>query len=210
MNVFAGFYQLPANNNVVGRTTIATVKSGDNLHKIAERYDIGYGEIIAANTDINPDKLQIGQRIVIPSQFILPPHDNNEIVIDVSKRRLYYFMHDKVFTAPIAVGRAGWETPKATAYIQRKVTDPYWKVPQEIIADKAKQGIIVPEIIPPGADNPLGRYAMTLSLPSFLIHGTNDPTTIGKRISAGCIRMYPKDIAVLFDLVPVGTKVRIL
>lgn len=210
-NTFAAFYQIPQAGNIIGAPTVATVKSGDNLHKIAQRYDIGYGEIIAANQDINPDKLSVGQQINIPSQFVLPQYQPNEIVINVAQRRLFYFMgNNQVFTAPIAVGRTGWETPNATAFIERKVTEPYWKVPKEIIADKASQGIEVPEIIPPGPDNPLGQYAMTLSLPSYLIHGTNDPTTIGKRISAGCIRMYPEDIAVLFDLVPVGTKVRIV
>lgn len=212
MLIFANFYQVPYDgSNIIGQPTLATVKSGDNLHKIAQRYDIGYGEIIKANPTINPDKLSIGQSINIPSQFTLPSHQTNEIVINVSKRRLFYFMpNNQVFTAPIAVGRTGWETPKAIAYVERKVTDPYWKIPKELIADKAKQGVIVPEIIPPGPNNPLGQYAMTLSLPSYLIHGTNDPTTIGKRISAGCIRLYPKDIAILFDLVPVGTKVRIV
>jgi L,D-transpeptidase ErfK/SrfK len=64
--------------------------------------------------------------------------------------------------------------------------------------------------VPPGPDNPLGDFAMRLSLPSYLIHGTNKPWGVGLRVSHGCVRLYPEDIARLFPKVPVGTPVRII
>ena len=64
--------------------------------------------------------------------------------------------------------------------------------------------------MPPGPDNPLGEYALTLSLPSYLIHGTNKPFAVGRRVSSGCIRMYTKDVEQLYDAVRVGTKVVIV
>jgi L,D-transpeptidase ErfK/SrfK len=64
--------------------------------------------------------------------------------------------------------------------------------------------------VKPGPDNPLGEYAMTLSLPSYLIHGTNKPAGVGMRSSHGCIRLYPEDIKALYERVPRGTPVRIV
>ncbi|NIP29109.1 MAG: L,D-transpeptidase family protein, partial [Candidatus Dadabacteria bacterium] len=59
-------------------------------------------------------------------------------------------------------------------------------------------------------DNPMGEYALRLSNPEYLIHGTDDPVGVGRRSSAGCIRMYPKDIKQLFSLVNKGTRVFII
>jgi L,D-transpeptidase ErfK/SrfK len=64
--------------------------------------------------------------------------------------------------------------------------------------------------VPPGPDNPLGKFAMTLSLPGYLIHGTNKPAGVGMRSSHGCLRLYPEDIEALFARVGRGTAVRIV
>jgi len=68
----------------------------------------------------------------------------------------------------------------------------------------------LPAAVPPGPDNPLGRYALRLALPGYLIHGTNRPYGIGMRVTHGCVRLYPEHIARLFREVPVGTPVRIV
>jgi L,D-transpeptidase ErfK/SrfK len=65
-------------------------------------------------------------------------------------------------------------------------------------------------VVPPGPDNPLGEHALRLGIPKYLIHGTNKPFGIGMRVSHGCIRMYPQDIAALFPDVPIGAKVEIV
>jgi len=64
--------------------------------------------------------------------------------------------------------------------------------------------------VPPGPDNPLGKFALRLSLPGYLIHGTNRPYGIGMRVTHGCVRLYPEDIEALFDSVSVDTPVRIV
>ena len=64
--------------------------------------------------------------------------------------------------------------------------------------------------MPPGPDNPLGEFALRLSLPGYLIHGTNQPYGVGIRVSHGCVRLYPEDIARLFPMVPEGTRVTIV
>jgi len=65
-------------------------------------------------------------------------------------------------------------------------------------------------VVPAGPDNPLGQYAFRLGWPSYLIHGTNKPYGVGMRSSHGCMRLYPEDIAVFFDMIPIGTKVTVV
>jgi len=66
-------------------------------------------------------------------------------------------------------------------------------------------------VVAPGPDNPLGRYAIRLGIPGgYLIHGTNKPYGVGMRVTHGCLRMYPEDIAALFSTIPVGTPVQIV
>jgi L,D-transpeptidase ErfK/SrfK len=73
--------------------------------------------------------------------------------------------------------------------------------------EHAERGDPLPSVVPPGPDNPLGKFAMTLSLPGYLIHGTNKPAGVGMRSSHGCIRLYPEDIEALFKRVGRGTAV---
>lgn len=68
----------------------------------------------------------------------------------------------------------------------------------------------MPAAIPPGPDNPLGDYAVYLGWPGYLIHGTNKPAGVGRRVSHGCIRLYPEDIAALFQRVAIGTPVTVV
>ncbi len=65
-------------------------------------------------------------------------------------------------------------------------------------------------MVPPGPDDPLGRFALFLGWPSYLIHGTNKPDGVGRNVSHGCIRLYPEDVSLLFEEVPVGTRVRVI
>jgi L,D-transpeptidase ErfK/SrfK len=83
-------------------------------------------------------------------------------------------------------------------------------VPASVIKEHRENGEELEKVIGPGPDNPLGRYAFYLQWPSYLIHGTNKPAGVGLRSSHGCIRLYPEDIAQLFDAVPVGTQVRVV
>jgi L,D-transpeptidase ErfK/SrfK len=68
----------------------------------------------------------------------------------------------------------------------------------------------LPESIPPGPDNPLGAFAISLAWPSFVIHGTNKPDGVGRRVSHGCIRLYPENIEALYGMVPEGTPVTVV
>jgi L,D-transpeptidase ErfK/SrfK len=111
---------------------------------------------------------------------------------------------------PIGIGREGWETPIGVAKVTQKVADPVWYPPASVRKEHAENGDPLPAIVPAGPDNPLGRYAMLLSIPGYLIHGTNKPAGVGMRVSHGCIRLYPEDIEALFRKVKTGTHVRIV
>ena len=65
-------------------------------------------------------------------------------------------------------------------------------------------------VVPPGPENPLGTHALYLGWPTYAIHGTNKPYGIGRRVSSGCIRLYPENITQLFEMAPVGTKVTVV
>jgi L,D-transpeptidase ErfK/SrfK len=83
-------------------------------------------------------------------------------------------------------------------------------VPASIAADHRKKGDILPAKIPPGPDNPLGECALYLSFPSYLIHGTNKPASIGLKASNGCLRLYPEHVKMLYDDTPINTPVLIV
>ncbi|MEW6189433.1 MAG: L,D-transpeptidase family protein [Actinomycetota bacterium] len=119
------------------------------------------------------------------------------IIIQVSKRALYLYQgEDLLKVYPIAVGRRSFPTPIGHFRIIRKDINPTWYPPDW--AD-------VRHPVPPGPRNPLGNRRLLLSNPKYGIHGTNRPSSIGKAVTHGCIRMYPSDILELFDAVSVGT-----
>jgi L,D-transpeptidase ErfK/SrfK len=113
-------------------------------------------------------------------------------------------------THPIGIGREGSRTPLGRMQIIQKTENPTWTAPPSVLRDRAKSGIAQPAVVPPGPDNPLGAYAMRLSRPSYLLHGTNKPYGVGMRVSYGCIRLYPEDIERLFAEVPMGTSVNVI
>lgn len=210
---YATTFPLPANGgDVVGKMEMATLQTGVSLSTLVENYDIGYYELLEANPQMNPTRPYAGTRVLIPTQYVLPEAPHAGIVINLAELRLYYYPpgQNVVVTEPIGIGRQGWDTPEGTFKVIEKITNPTWHVPASIAEDSAKQGIILPPTIPPGPDNPLGNYAMRLSLPNYLIHGTNRPAGVGRRVSSGCIRMYPEDIESLFAMVAVGTPVTIV
>jgi len=131
------------------------------------------------------------------------------IVVKTSQRRLYYVVgsDDKAIRYPVGVGRAGmaWS---GTAYIQGKYLKPAWSPPDMIKRENPR----IPNVIPSGSSaNPMGAAAMTLSGGGeYAIHGTNNPASIGRFVSHGCIRMYNSDIMDLYERVSLGTKVVVL
>jgi L,D-transpeptidase ErfK/SrfK len=130
--------------------------------------------------------------------------------------RLFYFPVAKkgepqlVYTFPIGIGRVGWATPQGVTKVVRRQKDPTWRPTASILKEHRENGEELERVIGPGPDNPLGRYAFYLGWPSYMIHGTNKPAGVGLRSSHGCIRLYPEDIELLFNMAPIGTKVQVI
>jgi L,D-transpeptidase ErfK/SrfK len=157
-----------------------------------------------------------GTPIVLPTRYILPDAPREGLVLNVAEMRLYYYPKANageervVYTYPVSIGRMDWKTPLGLTKVAAKEVDPAWRPPASIKAEHAAEGDILPDVIPGGPDNPLGRYAMRLGVPGYLIHSTNKPFGIGMRVTHGCVRMYPEDIERLFGMVPVGAPVRLV
>lgn len=203
-------------DDVVGHMQVTRAHEEDTLSDIARRFNIGYEEILRANPTVDPWLPKEGTPVVLPTQFVLPDAPHSGVVINLASLRLYYYPPAKpgepqtVITHPIGIGQIGWSTPVGNTKITRKKADPAWYPPLSVRKEHAAEGEKLPEKVPPGPDNPLGRYAFTLDWPSYLIHGTNQPYGVGLRASHGCVRLYPEDIAQLFDKIPVGTKVTVV
>ncbi len=211
----AAVYNLPANGDtVVGSDKNAAVKMGDTATNFAQRNDIGYYQLLEANPYLDPLRMSTASRLLVPHQAILPDAPREGIVVNLAELRLYYYPpgSNTVVIFPVGIGRIGnaWQTPIGELTIIEKTKDPEWRVPQSVAEDMIKRGKPMPEVIPPGPDNPLGAYRMRLSNITYLIHGTNHPYVVGRRTSAGCINMYPEDVEQLFNMVPVDTKVTIV
>jgi L,D-transpeptidase ErfK/SrfK len=195
---------------VIGMQRIYVVKPDESLLEIARRYDIGFGEITAANPGVDPFLPDPGRKIILPTLWILPDAPiRSGIVVNVAEMRLFVLPRDRsqaVPTFPIGIGDEGKETPVGEFTIIEKITNPAWYVPESIQKERPD----LPAVVPPGPDNPLGSHALRLSNPTILIHGTNRPWGIGMRVSHGCIRLHQEDIARLFGMVKRGTRVAIV
>ncbi len=206
----------PSDVDVIGEIKRVRVAEGETLVEIGRRHDIGYREMAIANPGVDMWVPEPGQRITIPSRFVLPDAPREGIVLNVAEMRLYYYPEPEpdatpsVETYPISVGRRDWSTPIGETQIINKTKDPSWYPPQSIRDEAAAAGREMPQVVPPGPDNPLGRFKMRLGMPGYLIHGTNKPEGIGMRVTHGCARMNPDDIESLFPRVTLNTPVRIV
>ena len=159
-----------------------TVKPGETLYQISVDYRTPLSTIIRANPSINPNVIHVGQLIEIPG-FPDPNTLSYQIEVSINGRWLKLFHNGALQKQyPIAVGRILYDTP----------------VGNYIIINKA-----------PNPGGPFGTMWMSLSKQSYGIHGTNDPSSIGKAVSRGCIRMQNKDVEELSRIIPIGTPVNI-
>jgi L,D-transpeptidase ErfK/SrfK len=209
-------FEIDATTDVVGVVQKTSATKEDTLTDIARRFNVGYEEIVRANPGVDPWLPGENSEIVIPSQFILPNAPREGIVINAAAMRLFYYPKVKkgetqiVHTYPIGIGKVGWKTPEGATKIVRRTKDPVWRPTASILAEHKKNDDPLPAVVPAGPDNPLGRFAFYLGWPTYMIHGTNKPSGVGLRSSHGCIRLYPEDIAQLFEMAPIGTQVRVV
>ncbi|MEO0636676.1 MAG: L,D-transpeptidase [Pseudomonadota bacterium] len=137
-------------------------------------------------------------------------HKPGTIIIDTASKHLHLVLPGgKARRFGVGVGKAGFEW-SGTERITRKAKWPSWTPPKEMIAREAAKGRVIPDFMPGGHDNPMGARALYLGSTLYRIHGTNQPWTIGKALSSGCIRMRNQDVTELYERATVGAKVIVL
>ena len=157
-------------------------------------------EVLAPDEGATPERLR---RAVVAFSTTEAP---GTIIIDTGNTALYYvFGQGRAVRYGVGVGREGF-TWSGVQTITRKAEWPDWHPPAAMIARQP----YLPRFMAGGHGNPLGARAMYLGSSVYRIHGTNDPSTIGKFVSSGCIRLTNEDVADLFGRVDVGTKVVVL
>ena len=216
----AAVYTLPGQGSVIGELSTARVDFNDTLLDIGKNYGFGLDDLKLSNPGVDTWLPGEGRLIVLPSEFILPNVPRVGIVLNIPEMRLYYFPERKpgeeaqVITYPLGVGREGWATPYMKTRIIQKKEHPNWYPPESIRQEHEDNGDPLPKIVPPGPDNPMGDYALKLASGdadgAYSIHGTNKAFGVGMRVSHGCIRLYPEDIADLFQRVKINTPVNII
>ncbi len=194
--------------DLIGEAAQHVTSEDDTLIDLARRFGVGFVELVAANPGVDPWLPGEGTRLELPTRHVLPSAPREGLVINLAEQRLYFFPPTTaaVQTYPISSGGRGCETPLGLTHIARKRSDPSWTPPESIRRERPE----LPAVVPPGPDNPLGKFALDLGWSGYVIHGTNRPFGIGRRVSHGCIRMYPEDVGRLFPQVAVGTPVRIV
>ncbi|KIQ77221.1 L,D-transpeptidase family protein [Aeromonas sp. L_1B5_3] len=205
----------PTGSRLIGELEDYFIQQDEYLELVGKHTQIGFLALLEANPGVDPYLPKPGTRLTLPTQMLLPDVPREGIVINLPELRLYYFPKGKqeVIVLPIGIGDIGRETPEMTTTIIEKTPDPSW-VPGPMVRKSwlEQQGITLPAVVPPGPDNPLGKFAMRLGYGKrdYLIHGTNKDFGVGLRVSAGCIRLRPDDIESLFKMVPIGTPVRVI
>ena len=194
---------------LVGTAGSYTVVAGDTIRLVAAKLGVSRGRLAAMNGLTAKDRLKVGQTLRYNNQRIIPPHRMKDgIVINIPDRMLYLYQQGAItFSTAVALGtptkthQFDWQTPLGRFKIVNKAKDPVWTVPPSIQEEMRLDGKEVITSIPPGKDNPLGKFAIKTSLPGILIHSTSKPWSIYTYASHGCIRVYPDRMEELFKLV---------
>lgn len=201
-----------ASEKLVGNASVYTVAKKDTLRLVAARLGVSRQQLARMN-DLDPKAaLKAGQKLKYNNRKIIPQRMKNGIVINIPDRTLYYFKEGKLAASlPVALGTAkkgekyDWKTPTGRFRIIGKQKDPTWYVPPSIQSEMEDEGKEVITSVPPGPDNPLGKYAIKTSIPGILIHSTTKPWSIYGFASHGCIRVYPEHMEGFFNEIKVNT-----
>jgi L,D-transpeptidase ErfK/SrfK len=193
---------------VVGVPEKHTVRDGETLLDIARDYGLGYLDLERLYPDLDPWLPPVGQELILPRQWVLPTTARADVIINLPELRLYYFSKQNeaslVQTFPVGLGSTEKPTPVGIFPISEKRKTPYWYIPKSL-QDKYKQ-----KVMAPGPKNPLGDYWIGLGHSSYGLHGTNNPWSVGRLATNGCIRLYPEHIRPLFDQLEMGQKVQLV
>lgn len=203
--------QAPATGMIIGGETTHTVAKGENIYRVGAKYGVYWKNIVRDNGLDEKQPLVPGTVLKVNNRKIVPRVIENGIVINIPDRTLYFFHEGQLMALPVGLGAlfqnefGDWKTPEGKFHVKNKRKDPVWYVPESIQIEYALKGKEVEETVPPGPKNPLGKYAITTSIPAVLIHETIYPSSVYRYMSHGCIRMLREHIERLFPLVEIKT-----
>jgi L,D-transpeptidase ErfK/SrfK len=199
-----GFDALP---EVIGEPSSDLVEAGDTLLDVAYRHRLGFDRVSLLNPDIKVWIPEPGTVVHLPTEHILPDAPHRGLVINVPEMQLYdYTVGATPDVYAIAIGDQMDPSLHGSYRVGRKRVDPNWYVPASIRAEKPE----LPAVVPAGPDNPLGDRWMTIGSTSYGIHGTNNPWSIGREATHGCIRLYNDEMRRLFAHVKEGTPIQLI
>ena len=198
---------------VVGDEFQYAVRRGDTLAGIGARYGVEAASLAARNgLPSSSARLVAGRKLHIDDRHIVPRSLTDGILINIPQRLLFYFEGGRLVAwYPVGLGQPGsWQTPTGSYKVVALEKNPVWKVPPSIQAEMRSKGERVREVVPPGKDNPLGKYRLRLSLDCCGIHSTTAPQSIYRFQTHGCIRLAPANAKELFSRVATRLPVEII
>ncbi len=202
---------LPLSHALVGGQFEYTVQKGDFLIAIAARFGEAATDIARLNGIRYEGYIYPGQRLQIDNRHIVPQTLDNGILINLPQRMLFFFQGGKLAGAyPVGLGKPSWPTPAGSFHVVELHKNPTWVVPISIQEEMRREGQVVQTRVPPGPDNPLGKFWIGLSIAGYGIHGTSAPPSVYHFQSHGCIRLHPENVEKLFPQVRVGTPGQII
>lgn len=165
------------------------VQSGDTLSKIAKRFQTTV-ELLRVANELTGDRIRVGQRLKVSQASF-------SVIVDKSQNTLTLKAGEEVLKVYRCSTGKGGITPMGSFRVANRIIDPPWYSPE---------GLIPPD----DPRNILGSRWLGFDLPGYGIHGTTDPTSIGKPVTQGCVRLANADAEELFVLLPEGTPVTIV
>ncbi len=181
---------------------------GDTLLDVAERHRLGFERVAHLNPALDPWIPEVGSRVRLPTHHVLPDAPHVGLVVNLPELQLYDYGtgEDTPEVLALAIGDELDPSLVGTFRVGKKRPNPVWHVPESIRAEKPD----LPLEVPPGPDNPLGPYWLTIGNTSYGIHGTNNRWSIGREATHGCLRLYNDEIERVYARTPTGMPIRIL
>jgi L,D-transpeptidase ErfK/SrfK len=193
---------------LIGAPSVERIAEGDTLLDIAERHRLGFERVARLNPTLDAWIPPPGARVRLPTYHVLPDAPHEGLVVNLPELQLYDYGVDRERPEVLALAIGDELDPSLIGRFRvgNKRANPVWNVPASIRAERPE----LPAQVPPGPDNPLGPYWLTIGQTSYGIHGTNNRWSIGREATHGCLRLYNDVVERLFERTRTGTPIRIV
>ena len=201
----------PISHAYAGSSFQYRAQPADTIGRLSSRFGQASVDLESNNGVRRGAKLQPGAALRIDNHHIVPKWMERGILINIPQRMLFRFENNQLTAAyPVGLGRSDWPTPTGRYAVISMQADKTWFVPESIQHEMRRKGMDVKTSVPPGPENPLGRFWIGTSAPGIGIHGTIAPASIYGFHSHSCIRLNAADAERLFAQTNKGTPVEII